>query len=65
VHYALAAPEQVDTLDDAIAMYRAAVELPFAKDVTVLVWGNNPDISDYPDFIIEAGVDGEPKLIRT
>ena len=64
-HYALSVPERVDTLDDALEVYRMSAALPFVRDVTVIVWLDEPDGFTYPDYIIEANLDGEPYAIRT
>ena len=64
-HYALAAPWQVASLDAALDVYREAVELPFAQGVTLLVWFDEPDGSTYPDYIVEANLNGEPYVMRT
>jgi hypothetical protein len=63
-HYALPAPERVDTLDDALEVYRMSAALPFVSGLRALVWLDEPDGSTYPDYLIEANLDGEPYAIR-
>jgi hypothetical protein len=64
-HYALGAPWKVASLDAAVDVYRASANMPFVRDVTVIVWLDEPDGFTYPDYIIEANLDGEPYAIRT